>query len=168
MLTGNKSYTSWVDVDLHFMPVVEVIKLNRIFNLFMTLDATFCESNVSMDWHKYPKSRKSIWIQQPETLYIITCHTFPGLGGKTLDIELFYSSIFFGPNVLIVSMPTQTVLLWYQPGLWQSVWLAANIHWQVNLTPGRRLLRANITGSDRWAAWLLARASLSSYLVVAQ
>ncbi len=52
-------------------------------------------SNVSMDWHKYPKSRKSIRIQQPATLYIIICHTFPGLGGKTLDIARFASSIFF-------------------------------------------------------------------------
>jgi hypothetical protein len=25
------------------MPVVEVIKLNRIFNLLMTLDATYCD-----------------------------------------------------------------------------------------------------------------------------
>jgi hypothetical protein len=55
-----------------------------------------------MDWHKYPKSRKSIRIQQPETLYIITCHTFPGLGGKTLDIARLDSSIFFAQNVLIV------------------------------------------------------------------
>ncbi len=43
MQWGNKSYTNWVDVDLHFMLVVEVIKLNRIFNLFMTLDATYCD-----------------------------------------------------------------------------------------------------------------------------
>jgi hypothetical protein len=43
MLQRNKSYTNCVDVDLHFMLVVEVINLNRIFNLFMTLDATYCD-----------------------------------------------------------------------------------------------------------------------------
>ena len=42
MRWGNKSYTDWVDVYLHFMLVFEVIKLNRIINLFMTLDATYC------------------------------------------------------------------------------------------------------------------------------
>jgi hypothetical protein len=29
-------------VYLHFMLVVEVIKLNRMINLFMTLDAAYC------------------------------------------------------------------------------------------------------------------------------
>ncbi len=76
------------------MLVVEVIKLNRFFYLFMALDATIMMPNGSMDWDKYPKSRKSIRIQQPEILDIITCHTFPGLGGKPLDIALFNSSIF--------------------------------------------------------------------------
>jgi hypothetical protein len=45
-------------------------------------------SNGVMDWHKYPKSRTLIRIRQPETLDSIKCHTFPGLGGKTLDILL--------------------------------------------------------------------------------
>ncbi len=31
-----------VDVNLHLMLVVEVIKLNRIPDLLMTLDATYC------------------------------------------------------------------------------------------------------------------------------
>jgi hypothetical protein len=60
-----------------------------------------------MDWHKYPESRKSIRILQPEPLDSIKCHSFPGLGGKTLDIALFNSSIIFAPNVLIV-MPAHT------------------------------------------------------------
>ncbi len=37
---GNKSYNNWVDVYLHFMLVVEVIKWYRILDLLMTLDAT--------------------------------------------------------------------------------------------------------------------------------
>jgi hypothetical protein len=59
-------------------------------------------SNGSMDWHKFPKSRTSIRILQPKTLDSIKCHTFPGLGGKSLDILLHYSplQLFFAPNVL--------------------------------------------------------------------
>ena len=91
----NKSYTNWVDVYLHFMLVVEVIRLNRILDLLVTLDATYCSSNRFMDWHKYPKSRTSIRIQQPETLDSIKCHTFPGMGGKTLDILLHNSALQF-------------------------------------------------------------------------
>jgi hypothetical protein len=70
------------------MLVVDVIKLNRILNLLMTLDATYC--NVI-----YPKSRTSIRMQQPETLALdsIKCHTFPGLGGKALDILVHDSTL---------------------------------------------------------------------------
>ncbi len=59
-------------------------------------------SNWFMDWQKYPKSRTSIKIWQPETLDSIKCHTFPGMGGRTLDILLhpLNSSIFFVPKVL--------------------------------------------------------------------
>jgi hypothetical protein len=46
---------------------------------------------------------KSIRIRQPETLDSIKCHTFPGMGGRTLDILLhtLNSSIFCVPKVLI-------------------------------------------------------------------
>ena len=46
----------------------------------------------------------------------------------------------------------------------------ARLTCHVNLTPGRRLLQANlnITGSDRLAAGLLARACLSDYQVLPQ
>ncbi len=43
-------------------------------------------SNGSMDWHKYPKSRTSIRIGQPETLDSIKCHTFPGFRDKSLGV----------------------------------------------------------------------------------
>jgi hypothetical protein len=43
MRGGNKSYKNLVYVNLHFMPVVEVIKLNRILDLLMTLDAIYCD-----------------------------------------------------------------------------------------------------------------------------
>jgi hypothetical protein len=36
-----------------------------------------------MDWQKYPKSRMSFRIQQPETLDCIKHSTFSGLGGRT-------------------------------------------------------------------------------------
>jgi hypothetical protein len=39
----NKYYSNCLDVYLHFLLVVEVIKLNRILNLWMTLDATYCD-----------------------------------------------------------------------------------------------------------------------------
>ena len=62
-----------------------------------------------MDWQKYPKSRTLIRIRQPETLDSIKCHTFPVMGGRTLDILLhtLNSSIFFVPKVLI-EMPAYT------------------------------------------------------------
>ncbi len=39
----NKYYSICLDVYLHFLLVVEVIKLNRILDLWMTLDATYCD-----------------------------------------------------------------------------------------------------------------------------
>ena len=39
----NKYYSNCLDVYLHFLLVVEVIKLNRILDLWMTLDATYCD-----------------------------------------------------------------------------------------------------------------------------
>ncbi len=39
----NKYYSNCLDVFLHFLLVVEVIKLNRILDLWMTLDATYCD-----------------------------------------------------------------------------------------------------------------------------
>jgi hypothetical protein len=67
----------------------------------MTLDATYCILRRPTDlWIgtnnvKYPKSRTSIRMQQPETLALdsIKCHTFPGLGGKALDILVHYSTL---------------------------------------------------------------------------
>jgi hypothetical protein len=89
------------------MLVVEVIKLNRILDLLMRHIVT---SNWFKDRQKYPKSRTSIRIWQPETLERIKCHTFPGTGGRTLDIlvrtiQLF--NFFFVPKVLI-EMPAHT------------------------------------------------------------
>jgi hypothetical protein len=65
-----------------------------------------------MDWYKYPKSRTSIRIQQPKTLGSIKCNTFPGLGGKTLDILLhdLPLQLFFAQNVLL-EMQAHTILL---------------------------------------------------------
>ena len=39
----NEYYSNRLDVYLHFLLVVEVIKLNRILDLWMTLDATYCD-----------------------------------------------------------------------------------------------------------------------------
>ncbi len=81
------------------MLVVEVIKLNRILDLLMTLDATYCillrptDLWIGTNNVKYPKSRTSIRMRQPETLDSIKCHTFPGLGGKALDIELTFACL---------------------------------------------------------------------------
>ncbi len=53
-------------------------------------------SNWFMDRQKYPKSRTSIRIWQPETLDSILCHTFPGMGDRTLkDILLHDSTLQF-------------------------------------------------------------------------
>jgi hypothetical protein len=66
-----------------------------------------------MDWQKYPKSRTSIRIRQPETLDSIKCHTFPGIGGQTWDILLRNSTLqFFGvPKVLIEPTHTNSFIL---------------------------------------------------------
>jgi hypothetical protein len=56
-----------------------------------------------MDWQKYPKSKISIRIGQPETLDSITCHTFPGLGSRAFDILLHYFQFFFA-KVLIETL----------------------------------------------------------------
>ena len=39
----NKYYSHCLDVYLHLLLVVEVIKLNRILDLWMTCDATYCD-----------------------------------------------------------------------------------------------------------------------------
>ncbi len=93
------------------MLVVEVIKLNRILDLLMTVSwhlmLHIAMSNWFMDWQKYPKSKMSIRIWQHETLDSIKCHTFPGLGSRTLDILLHNFRIFFVPKVLI-EIPAHT------------------------------------------------------------
>ena len=60
-------------------------------------------SNGFMDWQKYPKRRKSIRILQPETLDSIKRHTFPVMGGRTLDFPLHDPALqfLFVPNNLI-------------------------------------------------------------------
>ena len=104
------------------MLVVEVIKLNRILNLLMTLDATYCILRRPTDlWIgtnnvKHPKSRTSIRMQQPETLALdsIKCHTFPGLGGKALDILVHDSKQNCAKGLRVLKLrcrPTRTVLL---------------------------------------------------------
>jgi hypothetical protein len=57
-----------------------------------------------MDWQEYPKSRMSIRTLQRETLDSIQFHTFPGIGGRTLEDILLHNSTlqnFFVPKVLI-------------------------------------------------------------------
>ncbi len=39
----NEYYSNCLDVYLPLLLVVEVIKLNRILDLWMTLDATYCD-----------------------------------------------------------------------------------------------------------------------------
>ena len=39
----SKYNSNCLDAYLHFLLVVEVIKLNRILDLWMTLDATYCD-----------------------------------------------------------------------------------------------------------------------------
>jgi hypothetical protein len=62
-----------------------------------------------MDRQEYPKSRTSIRIRQHETLDSIKYHTFPGMGGKTLDILVHNSSfqVIFVQKVLS-EMPAHT------------------------------------------------------------
>jgi hypothetical protein len=54
-----------------------------------------------MDWQKYPKSRTSIKTRQPETLDSIKCHTFPGMGGRTLEDILLHDFKKIVPKDLI-------------------------------------------------------------------
>ncbi len=92
MKGGNESYTNWVDVYLHFMLVVEVIEVNRILDLLMTLDATYC--NVHLIYGLAGISLKQNFNQNTTT-WNTGQHkmpTFPGLGGRTLDILLHYST----------------------------------------------------------------------------
>ena len=101
-------------------------------------------SNWFMDQQKYPKSRMSIRIWQPETLDSIRCHTFPGMGGRTLrhSRAQFKFSFFFGPKILI-EIPAHTigfrVLLCFAMASNRILWFApASItelgYFQVNLT----------------------------------
>jgi hypothetical protein len=57
-----------------------------------------------MYWQKYTKNRTSIRTQQPKTLDSIIYHTFPGMGGRTLEDILLHDSTlqnFFVLKVLI-------------------------------------------------------------------
>ncbi len=141
------------------MLVVEVIKLNRILNLLMILDATYWDVQLIisywfMDRQKYLKSRLSIRIQQPETLESIKCHTFPGMEGRTLDILLHNSTLqlFLVPKVLfeMPAHPNSFIVLCNgvesdfmacactNPPVWLGTTELA--YFQVNLTPGWRSL----------------------------
>jgi hypothetical protein len=64
-----------------------------------------------MDWQKYPRSRTSIRIRQPETVDSIKCHTFSGMGGRTLDI-LLHDSTLQKEIVLkvLIETPAHTIL----------------------------------------------------------
>ncbi len=61
-----------------------------------------------MDWQKYPKSKKSIRIRQPETLDCIKCSTFPGMGGSTLYIILHDSTLQFFCAKDFIEIPAHT------------------------------------------------------------
>ena len=63
-----------------YWPVGKVIVLTRILDQLMLQIAT---SNGSMDWEKYPKSRKSIRMKHPKTLESKTIYTFPEMRGGT-------------------------------------------------------------------------------------
>ncbi len=114
-------------------------------------------SNSFMDWQKYPKSRTPISIRQPETLDSIKCHTFPGMGGRPLDILRHDSTLqfFFVPKVLIEPAHLNSFIVLCNgaesdfmacactsPPVWLGTTELTNL--QVNLTPGqgRRLFRA--------------------------
>ncbi len=149
MRGGNKPYTNWVNVYLHLMLVVEVIRNSQ------SVDDTWCYilwclTDLLIGTNILKVERQSgIW--QPEAL---GSHTCPGLGGKTLDILLHYSTFqFFLPKVLIEMQDTNCFIV--IPAL--LVCTSPLAYLQVNLTPGRRLFQANIAGSCLWrAGWQAA------------
>jgi hypothetical protein len=107
-----------------------------------------------MDWHKYPKSRKSIRIRQPETLDSIKCHTFPGFRGKTLDIlwhdltlQFFFAKCINSSSFLCDTGPAFACMS-------TPVWLA---YVQVNLALGSQP-KAD-SGQHRWLRQSGCRAS---------
>ncbi len=165
MRGGNKSYTNGIDVYLHFMLVVEVIKLKRILNLLMTvrwhLMLHIAMSNWFMDWQKYLKSKMSIRIQQPERLDSTNCHTFPGSGSRTLDILLHDSTLqFFCAKGFNWDTCPRKQFYCYTWLLLSALLVRARAlaYFQVNLTPDRRLFWAIIADSNRQpeAGWRAA------------
>ena len=126
-----------------------------------------------MDQQKYPKSRMSIRIWQSETLDNIRCHTFPGMGGRTLrhSRAQFKFSFFFGPKILI-EIPAHTigfrVLLCIAMASNRILWFApASItelgYFQVNLTSWPT--RQAVSGGWRAAAGRPIRVCVSTRLV---
>ncbi len=66
-------------------------------------------SNWFMDWQKYPRSRTSIRVRQPEALDSIKCHTFPCMDGRILDILLHNSTLqkYFAPQIVLFCLLNQ-------------------------------------------------------------
>jgi hypothetical protein len=64
-----------------------------------------------MDWQQYPKNRKSMRIQQPETLDSKKCPTSPGIGGKTTCIFFRTTQLllqFFCVPKVLIEKPAHT------------------------------------------------------------
>ncbi len=125
-----KSYKNWVDVYLlKWLSWIE-------FLICWWQSVLHIATSWYMDWQKYPKSRMSIRIQQSETLDSIKCHTFPGLGGRPLDIRLQNSILLFVPKVLIeIQAHTNNFFVFYNgveydfmacECISQPVWLATS------------------------------------------
>ncbi len=121
-----------------------------------------------MHWQKYPKSRTSIRIRQPETLDSIKWHTFPCMGGRTLDILLhaLNSSKKIVPKDLIEPAHWNSFIVLCNgfesgfmacvctsPQVWLGTWTTELTNLQVNLTPGPglRLFWADCSGKACFA-----------------
>jgi hypothetical protein len=115
-------------------------------------------SNWFMDWQKYPKSRMSIKIWQPETLDSIKCHTFPGMGDRTLKDTSRTIQFFFVPKVLI--HPGGPLKWFYCALQWRRIWFYGQSDTELwNLRTSKstwRLARAAVSSSDNLKACLAA------------
>jgi len=100
---AHSGYSNWIEIEAW-----DVKQRHSIWNAYMESDFnqwqklfefSICSWHFMrhiatchwfMDWQKYPKSRTSIRIRQPETLDSKACHTFPGMGGRTLEEILLH------------------------------------------------------------------------------
>ncbi len=83
-------------------------------------------SNWFMEWHKYPRNRKSIRIRQPETLDSRQWPTFPGVGGCIFCIfsrMILHLFDFLVPTGLIEMSAHRINLLCFAMALKRILWL---------------------------------------------